>query len=178
MTPLLRTLLRPRVSSSQLSAQPWKIPTLPGDPGREAYMLLGSAWRSSVAQLVDTGRGFGVVRAPQSYASLALHKLRELGAQRGAVAAEGDCWTFFVPPGSNDPWPSYATYVSGPAVWVPPRGARSSDLHLRWITREPAGRLLTDSEALCAALNSPAAVGPPPVDPSPDHAQLQPAGRR
>ncbi|MFJ8785870.1 hypothetical protein [Streptomyces sp. NPDC102476] len=152
MTPLFRTLVRPSVSTSPAPA--WEIPTLPGrDPGREAYALLGAAWRSSAPRLVDTGQGFDVVRAPQLYASAALDQLRELGARRGAVAAEGDCWTFFVPPGSNNrPWPSYAAYVSGPAVWVPPRSARSGDLHLRWITREPAGHLLTDPQWLSALL--------------------------
>ncbi|MDQ0765579.1 hypothetical protein [Streptomyces canus] len=158
MTPLFRTLVRPSASASP--AQAWEIPTLPGgEPGREAYALLGSAWRSSAARLVDTGRGFDVVRAPRPYASAALDQLREHGARRGAVAAEGDCWTFFVPPGSNDrPWPSYADYVSGPAVWVPPRSARSDDLHLRWITREPAGHLLADPHWLSALLTDPQSV--------------------
>ncbi|MGW1002152.1 hypothetical protein ACWDBD_20010 [Streptomyces sp. NPDC001118] len=153
MTALFRTLVRPPAASSPEPA--WEIPTLPGgEPGREAYALLGPAWRSSSARLVDTGHGFDVVRAPQLYASAALDQLRELGARRGAVAAEGDCWTFFVPPGSYlRPWPSYAAYLSGPAVWVPPRSARSNDLHMRWITREPTGHLLTDPLSLSALLS-------------------------
>lgn len=153
---------------------------MPGDdPCREAYTLLGSAWRSSAARLVDTGRGFDVVQASQPYASAALEELRELGARRGAVAAEGDVWAFFVPPGSiGRPWPSHAAHVSGPAVWVPPRGARSNDLHLRWITREPTGRLLTDPKALCAALGTPTAAGPQPAEPTHGHARPQLAGHR
>lgn len=166
-------------SSGRPATPAWVIPTLPGDdPDREAYLLLGSAWRSSTAQLVDTGGGFDAVRAPQPYASVALDQLCEFGVRRGAVAANGDWWMFFVPPGSNGPWPSYVAYVSGPAVWVPPRSARTNDRQLRWITRKPAGRLLTDPVSLCAALSTPTDAGPPLVGPAPDRSRRQSAGRR
>lgn len=143
-------------------------------------MLLGPAWRSSTPRQVHTGHGFDVVRTSQPYAAPALDQLRRFGARHGAVSAEGDCWSFYVPPGSHAArWPTCATYVSGPSVWVPPRGARNSDLHLRWITREPTGRLLTDPAALCAALATPTAAGPPPsAGPGPGHVRRQPAGRR
>nr|WP_024126521.1 hypothetical protein [Streptomyces sp. FR1]AHE39140.1 Hypothetical protein pFRL3_363c [Streptomyces sp. FR1] len=148
---------RPNASSQQA----WKIPTLVDeDPGREAYTLLGSAWHSSTARLVQTGHDFDVVRVPQPHAASALEALRSGGARRGAVSAEGGCWHFFVPMRSGSlAWPPWVTYLSGPSVQIPPRAARDNRLSLRWITRgEPLGLLLTESSVLCPILT---ALSPP-----------------
>ncbi|MET9103738.1 hypothetical protein [Streptomyces antibioticus] len=141
--------------------RPWTIPTAAEeDPGREAYALLGSAWRSSTIRLIETGRSFDVIRTPQQIASLALDQLRSHGERPGAVSAEGSRWNFYVPLRSGGlPWPPWATYVSGPMVPIPPRAARDERLSLRWITRgDPTGRLLTAPAALCPILT---ALAPP-----------------
>ncbi|MFD0437299.1 hypothetical protein [Streptomyces chartreusis] len=164
-----QTLVRPtapvRPPRADAPAPVWGIPLVVDDPGREAYELLGSAWRSSIARLMRTGGGFDVVRVPQPYAAPALEHLRRRGARRGAVPAEGDVWTFFVPPLSGDlPWPPWVTYLSGPSVWIPPRAARGDGLSLRWITRgEPVGQLLTAPFVLCAVLTALAASIPGPA---------------
>jgi hypothetical protein len=167
VTPLLpRTLVRPNASVGPLRADvpapAWTIPTLPGDdPGREACRLLGSAWRSPTPRLVPTGGDFDAVRVPQPYAAPALEQLR----RRGAVLAERDLWTFFVPPRSHRlPWPPWATYVSGLTVRIPPRASRSDGLRLWWVTRgEPVGRLLTEPFVLCPILAALAPSGPGPA---------------
>lgn len=170
MTPLSRTLVRPTVSVGPLRpdvpAPAWTIPTVTGDdPGREAYLLLGSAWRSSTARLVRTGDGFDAVRVVQPYAAPALEHLRRCGARLGAVPADNGFWTFFVPPDSATlPWPSWVTYLSGPTVRIPPRAARSDGLSLRWITRgKPVGQLLTAPFVLCPILTALASPIPDPA---------------
>jgi len=147
-------LLRP-VSPRPAVPSAWVIPTLAdSDPGREAYALLGTAWRSSTACAVATGGSFDAVETEQSYAGQALERLRALGASRGAVSAEGDRWTFFIPLGSDGfPWPPSVTYISGPAVRLPPRAARGAGFSLRWISRgEPTGRFLTSPDQLISVL--------------------------
>ncbi|MER5210950.1 hypothetical protein ABT063_10305 [Streptomyces sp. NPDC002838] len=169
MTPLSQTLVRPTVSvglpRADVPGPVWGIPLVFDDPGREAYRLLGSAWRSPIARLMRTGGDFDAVRVPQPYAAPALEYLRRLGARRGAVPAERDVWTFFVPPLSDDlPWPPWVTYLSGPTVWIPPRAARGDGLSLRWITRgEPVGQLLTAPFVLCPILTALAAPIPGPA---------------
>jgi len=169
VTPLSQTLVRPTTSvdppRADAPAPVWNIPLVDDDPGREAYRLLGSAWRSSIARLIQTGGDFDAVRVPQPYAAPAFEHLRRRGARRGAVPAEQAVWTFFVPPLSGDlPWPRLATYLSGPTVWIPPRAARSDELSLRWITRgEPVGQLLTAPFLLCAVLTALAASIPGPA---------------
>ncbi|MER6531413.1 hypothetical protein [Streptomyces sp. NPDC001508] len=139
-------------------ARAWSVPTLADDPVREAYVLLGPAWRSSSPQPVQTGSTFDVVQAPQALAAPALDGLRRAGRDHGAVFADGTRWTFFVTPGSGShAWPPWVTYRSGPALLLPPRAARAGDLGLRWITRgAPPGRLCTPAEALCTSLSTPA----------------------
>ncbi|KOU80357.1 hypothetical protein ADK61_09270 [Streptomyces sp. XY66] len=148
----------PADAQPKISAQrPWTIPTADeDDPGREAYALLGSAWRSSTIRLIETGRCFDVILTPQQIASLALDQLRSHGEWRGAVSAEGSCWNFYVPLRSGAlPWPPWATYLSGPMVQIPPRAARDERLSLRWISRgDPTGRLLTAPAALCPILTA------------------------
>ncbi|EGX59201.1 MULTISPECIES: hypothetical protein [Streptomyces] len=142
---------------------PYTIPTLAAnDPGREAYLLLGSAWRSSKACLVQTGQRFDVVRAPQQICAPVLAHLRSHRVQHGAVFAESGCWDFFVPLGSGRLlWPHWVTYLGGPTVQIPPRAARDDTLNLRWITRgAPTGQLLTDPEVL-----RPTLTGLAPTDP-------------
>lgn len=163
----LLALVRPLRPVSPRPAVPsaWVIPTLAdGDPGREAYALLGTAWRSSTVCAVATGGSFDAVEAEQPYAGQALERLRALGASRGAVSAEGDRWTFFVPPGNDTlPWPPSVTYISGPAVRLPPRAARGAGLSLRWISRgEPIGRFLTPSDELITVLAEFTPVPSPP----------------
>lgn len=60
----------PPSPSLTVSAEPpYTVPILTEDaPGREANLLLGSAWRSSTARLVETGHCFDVVRTPQQVA--------------------------------------------------------------------------------------------------------------
>jgi hypothetical protein len=169
VTPLSQTLVRPTTAAdpphADVPVPGWNIPLVVDDPGGEAYRLLGSAWRSSIPRPMHTGGDFDAVRVPQPYAAPALEHLRRRGARRGAVPAEGAVWTFFVPPLSGDlRWPPWATYLSGPTVWIPPRAARSDELSLRWITRgEPVGQLLTTPFVLCAVLTALAASIPGPA---------------
>ncbi|MDL5199778.1 hypothetical protein [Streptomyces sp. ALI-76-A] len=170
MTLLSRTRLRPTSLSGRSRpddpALAWEIPVLgDNDPGQEAYMLLGAAWRSSTARLVRTGDGFDAVRVPQSYAAAALEVLRRCGARRGAVPSDSGLWTFFVPPDSGSlPWPTWVTYLSGPTVRIPPRPARSDGLNLRWITRgEPTGQLLTAPFVLCPIFTTLVLPSPDPT---------------
>lgn len=147
-------LLRP-VSPPPAVPSAWVIPTLADDdPGREAYALLGTAWRSSTTRAVATGGSFDAVETEQRYAGQALERLRALGASRGAVSAEGDRWTFFIPLGSGRfAWPPSVTYISGPAVRLPPRSARGAGFSLRWISRgEPTGKFLTPPDELVTVL--------------------------
>ena len=151
----------PSPAPTVASEPPYTIPTLAeDDPGREAHLLLGSAWRSSKACPVQTGHRFDVVRAPQQTCAQVLVHLRSDGGRHGAVFAEGDCWGFFVPPGSGRLlWPHWITYLSGPTVQIPPRAACPDGLSLRWITRgAPTGQLLTDPDVLCPGLT---ALAPP-----------------
>jgi len=136
-----------------LPAEAWKTPTLSEDDlHREGYALLGLAWRSNIATPIRTGHRFAALSVPQKHGAPALDHLRRLGAPCGAVTAAGDAWTFFVPADSGCiPWPSSATYLCGPEVWVPPRGARSGEPGLRWITRA-FGQLLTAPLWLWSAL--------------------------
>jgi hypothetical protein len=110
---------------------------------------------------VPTGGDFDAVRVPQPYAAPALEQLR----RRGAVLAERDLWTFFVPPDSHSlPWPSWITYLSGPTVRIPPRASRGDGLRLRWVTRgEPVGQLLTAPFVLCPILTALASPIPDPA---------------
>ncbi|MGW1787049.1 hypothetical protein ACWCQQ_49585 [Streptomyces sp. NPDC002143] len=130
------------------------------DPGREAYLLLGLAWRSRTARLVETGHCFDVVRTPQQIAAPVLDHLRSHGKRLGVVSADDGCWNFFVPLlSSRLQWPHWVNYLSGPTVQIPPRAARDEGLRLQWITRgEPTGRLLTDPDVLCPTLT---ALAPP-----------------
>lgn len=148
-------------------ARAWSVPTLADDPVREAYVLLGPAWRSSSPHPVQAGGTFDAVEALQALAAPALHRLREAGRDHGAVFADGAWWTFFVTPGSTGhAWPSWVTYRSGPALLLPPRAARADDLRLRWITRgAPPGQLCTPAEALCTSLSTPAHRRPRPHTP-------------
>ncbi|MGW1626996.1 hypothetical protein [Streptomyces sp. NPDC002172] len=157
-----------RAYSPDAPAPRWTIPTLAdGETNRQAYVLLGPAWRSSTPSVISTGTDFDVVQAPQQYAAAALDRLRTLGTRVGAVYAEGDNWRFFVPPGSGTlPWAAPALCLSGPALLTPPRAARGPSPDLRWITRgEPCGQLLwTQPTVLWATL---AALTPPAPAPAP-----------
>ncbi|MET7490296.1 hypothetical protein [Streptomyces sp. NPDC005538] len=162
----LVTPVRPSDPAGPLLPVPlaWVIPTLGDeDPGREAYVLLGLVWRSPIACAVATGYGFDAVQVQQSSAVSALERLHALSTSHGAVSAEEDRWTFFVPPGSGRfPWPSSVTYISGPSVRLPPRAARDAAFSLRWITRgQPTGKLLTLPDELIPALTAHSPGHPP-----------------
>lgn len=139
-------------------------PTMPAldDPEQEAFGLLGQAWRSSTATALPTGRAFDVVQAPAHHAAPVLLQLKRLGLPQGAVFADGNVWHFFVPLGSGyvpprlggPGWPPPANYLSGEWITIPPRRARTADLPLRWVTRSPAGRLLTAPIWLFVALSA------------------------
>jgi hypothetical protein len=139
-------------------------PTTPffEEPEQEGFGLLGSAWRSSSPSLMLTGRTFDVVQAPAQDAAPVLLRLQRLGVRQGAVFADGDVWHFFVPLGSGyvpprlggPGWPPPANYLSGEWITIPPRGARTADVPLRWVTRLPAGRLLTAPVWLFVALSA------------------------
>ncbi|MEW2302129.1 hypothetical protein AB0958_19485 [Streptomyces sp. NPDC006655] len=154
-----------------MAAPRWTVPTLDdGETHRQAYQLLGPAWRSSAPSVISTGTGFDVVQAPQDYAAAALDRMRTLGTPVGAVYAEGDNWRFFVPPGSGTlPWSAPALCLSGPALLAPARAARGPGPDLRWITRgEPCGQLLwTPPTVLWAALAALAPPAPAPVTHTP-----------
>jgi hypothetical protein len=135
------------------------------DPAQEGYRLLGPAWRSSMPSPLQTGQAFDVVQVAEACAAPALEQLRRIGARRGAVFANDDQWHFFVPLESEffpercgTGWPAWVRYLSGAWITVPPRGARAGTGGLRWVTREPAGRLYTAPMVLWAAL---AAMDPP-----------------
>lgn len=137
-------------------------PVVFDEPGREGFGLLGEAWRSSRPSLVETGRLFDVVQAPECLAAPILHRLERLDARRGAVFADGDEWHFVVPLGSGlvppelggPGWPAPVRYLSGEWITVPPRGARSAGERLRWVTREPSGQLYTAPVVLFAAFTA------------------------
>ncbi|MFF5304792.1 hypothetical protein ACFY5F_36090 [Streptomyces sp. NPDC013161] len=165
----LALALRPgrgRALLADVPAFQWAIPTLAADePNRQAYQLLGPAWRSSTPTVISTGSDFDVVQVPQQYATVALDRLRSISTRGGAVYADGDDWRFFVPPGARRlPWPAPAVYLSGPALLTPPRGARGRGPGLRWITRgEPSGQLLwPQPTVLSAALMPPVSASVPP----------------
>lgn len=143
-------------------------PVVFDEPGREGFGLLGEAWRSSRPSLVQTGRLFDVVQAPEYLAAPVLRQLERLGARRGAVFANGDQWHFvvplgsgFVPPELGGPdWPSPVRYLNGEWITVPPRGARSAGERVRWVTRVPSGQLYTAPVILFAGFT---ALGQRPV---------------
>lgn len=132
------------------------------DPGQEGFGLLGPAWRSSRPTRIPTGHTFDVVQVPAHHAAPVLRQLQRLGVRQGAVFADGDVWHFFVPPGSDyvpaqlggPGWPPPTSYVSGELITIPPRGARTDDEPLRWVTRLPAGRLFTAPVWLFAGLSA------------------------
>ncbi|MEV7887489.1 hypothetical protein ACWD3I_25895 [Streptomyces sp. NPDC002817] len=156
----LRRTTAPSRDATAPAKPPYTAPIPEYDPGREAYLLLGPAWRSSTARLVETGHYFDVVRTPQQIAAPVLDHLRAHGERLGAVSAEDGCWSFFVPLCSGRlPWPYWVSYLSGPRAQIPPRAARGKGLRLQWITRgEPTGRFLTDPDVLCPTL---IALAPP-----------------
>lgn len=154
--------LSPRPRAAVTSRQPASCsPVGLGDshPGRRRSGPGGvRAAGHGLAQLYRLcGRYRGQVRRRRDRAVLrrpSLERLRALGASRGAVSAEGDRWTFFIPLGSDRfPWPPSVTYISGPAVRLPPRSARGAGFSLRWISRgEPTGRFLTPPDELITVL--------------------------
>ena len=138
------------------------------DPSQEGYGLLGHAWRSSMPTTLRTGSGFDVVQVTEVHAAPALERIRRLRARRGAVFADDERWHFFVPPKSGffpeesgTGWPATVSYLHDAWITVPPRGARTGNRGLRWITREPAGHLYTAPIVLREVLE---ALAPPPPD--------------
>ncbi|WP_019061534.1 hypothetical protein [Streptomyces prunicolor] len=127
-----------------------------GDRSSEGYALLGRAWQSTVPAQVRTGECFAAVLTQQAYGAAALARLRRVSERRrGAVIADGGTYTFFVPLNSDSlPWPPCATYLHGPEVRVPPRGARADHLSLRWASREPIGHLITAPMVLSPLLRA------------------------
>ncbi len=156
----LRILERIETGAAVGSCPP--APVVFDEPGREGFGLLGEAWRSPRPSLVQTGRLFDVVQAPEHFAAPVLRHLERLGARRGAVFADGDQWHFvvplgsgFVPPELGGPgWPSPVRYLSGEWITVPPRGARAAGERMRWVTRQPSGQLYTAPVVLFAGFTA------------------------